>query len=121
VGDFKLLVGYPGWDEHYSLPNNQPVSPDTQLHWGVCAKHCLFDVGPGEGRRTQPQQPQRRREGWIRVNQVARGGGWSQVTTSRSSTTSAPTPLTPAPCRPCSSVSGSSPTPRARSWRIRCS
>lgn len=33
VGDMKLLVGYPGWDEHYSYPNNENVSPTTQLHW----------------------------------------------------------------------------------------
>ena len=37
----------PGWDEHYSYPNNNPVSPDTQLHWSVCKQHCLFDVGTG--------------------------------------------------------------------------
>ena len=22
VGNYKLLVGYPGWDEHYAYPNN---------------------------------------------------------------------------------------------------
>lgn len=44
VGDYKLLVGYPGWDEHYTYPNNHRVSPNTQLHWDVCKSHCLFDV-----------------------------------------------------------------------------
>jgi hypothetical protein len=45
VGDFKLLVGYPGWDDHYAYPNGSSFSPDTQLHWAVCETHCLFDVG----------------------------------------------------------------------------
>ena len=44
VGDYKLLVGYPGWDEHYVYPNNHRLSPDMQLHWDVCKSHCLFDV-----------------------------------------------------------------------------
>ena len=44
VGDYKLLVGYPGWDEHYAYPNNHRFSPDIQLHWDVCKSHCLFDV-----------------------------------------------------------------------------
>ena len=47
-GDYKLLVGYPGWDEHYAYPNNNRVSPNTQLHWDVCKTHCLFRVGPGQ-------------------------------------------------------------------------
>ncbi len=47
VGNYKLLVGYPGWDEHYSYPNNHRISPDTQLHWNVCKSYCLFNVGAG--------------------------------------------------------------------------
>jgi hypothetical protein len=47
VGNYKLLVGYPGWDEHYAYPNNNRINPNTQLHWEVCSPHCLFDVGPG--------------------------------------------------------------------------
>lgn len=71
VGDYKLLVGYPGWDQHYPYPNNTRFNPNTGeiagkdgggvapgcnhsgmpfgacFNWGLCADHCLFDVGSG--------------------------------------------------------------------------
>ena len=78
VGRYKLLVGYPGWDQHYPYPNNLRFNPNTGvysdqskqinctrvqprppclrslgacLNWDLCNKRPCLDVVDDVGRR----------------------------------------------------------------------
>ena len=41
-GSFKLLVGYPGWHQLYSYPNNTHLPLET--NFSICRDYCLFNV-----------------------------------------------------------------------------